>query len=804
MTTKIKIITGFLFMALLLVVLVVVGYSRLNMAEEGFAAYRKDANTAVYANAADALLREAKDRISTFIVSLEPKLMDDARANLERSVGRVKQAIEFEPNSLNRDKLSEQIVALGKMNSLTRAMQEKLVNAEKIVTGELDSGALAIGSALDKIVLEATIDGNADVLAQMTAAYAQYSALRVAMRVYSITYLPEDGQSGREAITDFQNILNKIVSLPKERATAEAVDMLAKAFNGYLDTAKRMSAEIKDGLAARTELGTLSAGLMDFFDDYTEEAQNILDKIGAQMDKDITEAKYFMGVSGVIGVVVGVLFAAWIIVGVVRVLTRVSIFAGEVGKGNFNAALDVREGGEIGDMVKSIKSISSILNDVAAEFAQIEQKVENGYLDVRGDVAKFSGGFANLVVGTNNIMKRTGIILDNIPSPLIMFNSDLKAGFLNKAAKDLAGGDYQGKTCAEMFAREDYGTPDCGMAAAAKDLRIHSGETIAHPKGKRMDISYTDTPMLNAQGKLASMLEFIVDLTAIKDTERKIKEVADHAMANADRVAAASEELSAQVEQVSRGAEMQRSRVDSTATAMSEMNSTVLEVARSAGSASEQSENTRSRAEGGAELVNRVVKAINNVNTVALGLQDNMKELGQQAEGIGGVMNVISDIADQTNLLALNAAIEAARAGEAGRGFAVVADEVRKLAEKTMSATQEVGNNIQAIQNSTRTNINEVTSAVKNISEATDLANASGQSLNEIVNLASANSAVVSSIAAAAEEQSATSEEINRSLEEISQIVAETSDGMTQASAAVQDLAHTAQQLRVIMDKLRS
>jgi methyl-accepting chemotaxis protein len=166
-------------------------------------------------------------------------------------------------------------------------------------------------------------------------------------------------------------------------------------------------------------------------------------------------------------------------------------------------------------------------------------------------------------------------------------------------------------------------------------------------------------------------------------------------------------------------------------------------------------------------------------------------------------MNVISDIADQTNLLALNAAIEAARAGEAGRGFAVVADEVRKLAEKTMTATKEVGDNISAIQQSAHTNINEVSQAVKAISEATELANTPGQALAEIVNLAAANSSVVTSIATAAEEESATSEEINHAIEDINRIVAETSEGMAQASAAVQDLSKMAQELNTVMAELR-
>ena len=182
-------------------------------------------------------------------------------------------------------------------------------------------------------------------------------------------------------------------------------------------------------------------------------------------------------------------------------------------------------------------------------------------------------------------------------------------------------------------------------------------------------------------------------------------------------------------------------------------------------------------------------------------LHVNMQELGTRAESIDNVLNVISDIADQTNLLALNAAIEAARAGEAGRGFAVVADEVRKLAEKTMAATKEVSDSIHANQDSARINTTKVNHAVSSVAEANKLANSSGEALKEIVALAATSSSIVGSIAAAAEKQRATSEEIGHAIDEVSRVVGETSDGMTQASASVQELAHIAQNLRKVKEE---
>ena len=281
-------------------------------------------------------------------------------------------------------------------------------------------------------------------------------------------------------------------------------------------------------------------------------------------------------------------------------------------------------------------------------------------------------------------------------------------------------------------------------------------------------------------------------LTAAKEVETVVS-----------RLSAATEELSTQVEESSRSTGMQLDRVTMSATAMEQMNSTVMEVARNAGIASEGSERAREKARQGEEIVRQSVNAINEVQRDTNELKRDMESLGQKAEGIGAIMTVISDIADQTNLLALNAAIEAARAGDAGRGFAVVADEVRKLAEKTMTATLEVGNAISGIQQGARQSIGAVEQTTNRLDTATALVKESGFSLATIVEESVRTADQVRSIATAAEEQSAASEEITHSLDEINRMAEATAAAMRQSAQAVAKLVEQSLDLQGLVNELR-
>ena len=268
-------------------------------------------------------------------------------------------------------------------------------------------------------------------------------------------------------------------------------------------------------------------------------------------------------------------------------------------------------------------------------------------------------------------------------------------------------------------------------------------------------------------------------------------------------VVATTDSLTRQIGQIEAGANDQRSRISETAMSIEEMNSTVLDIARNASDAAQKADLTRMRSDEGAKVISELKDAIASVAQSAEDLRGVISDLGVQAENIGGVIGTISDIADQTNLLALNAAIEAARAGEAGRGFAVVADEVRKLAEKTMVATREVIDQVSGIQRGvegTTTVANEMDKSVEITTTGSDKALVA---LTEINSMAVETADSIHSIATASEEQSATSEEISRAISEVSDIATNTTESMSEFSTSMCDVQSQAVELESLMAELK-
>ena len=273
--------------------------------------------------------------------------------------------------------------------------------------------------------------------------------------------------------------------------------------------------------------------------------------------------------------------------------------------------------------------------------------------------------------------------------------------------------------------------------------------------------------------------------------------------ASAQEVASASTQIAASSEEISAGLSQQQAQVSQISSAAEEMSASATDIARKATEANTEAGAAGAAAEEGAKTVQSTVTGMGRIADTVNQTGASVQELGKRGDQIGQIIEVITDIADQTNLLALNAAIEAARAGEHGRGFAVVADEVRKLAERTVKATEEVSSSIQAIQGETGQAIGRMNACTQEVEGGVKFANEAGQSLRAIVNKSQAVVGGIRSIAAAAEQQAAATEQVTRSVESIVSVGQQAAAGATESAAAASQLSAKAESLRELVSRFK-
>nr|WP_044344381.1 methyl-accepting chemotaxis protein [Pseudomonas meliae] len=269
------------------------------------------------------------------------------------------------------------------------------------------------------------------------------------------------------------------------------------------------------------------------------------------------------------------------------------------------------------------------------------------------------------------------------------------------------------------------------------------------------------------------------------------------------QIASAAEQLSAVTEQTSAGVNSQKSETDQVATAMHEMSATVQEVARNAEQASHAAVNASKEARDGEGVVSKAVAQIEKLATEVKHSKSAMDELKSESNKIGGVLDVIKAVAEQTNLLALNAAIEAARAGEAGRGFAVVADEVRSLAQRTQTSTEEIAALISGLHSRTSQVATILDNSQALTENSVELTRNAGVSINNMTQAISTIETMNHQIAAAAEEQSAVAEEINRSVLNVRDISEQTASASEETAASSVELARLGVHLQSMVSRFK-
>lgn len=276
---------------------------------------------------------------------------------------------------------------------------------------------------------------------------------------------------------------------------------------------------------------------------------------------------------------------------------------------------------------------------------------------------------------------------------------------------------------------------------------------------------------------------------ALNSTVRSMRGTLHLISRDAVTLSAASQELSIQASQTSANTHLESTKISQIAAAASEMTATIGEISHNAESASLVSHESAEAAKLGGAVMRSASETMERISEATDTVSKKIESLTQRSVEIGKVISVIREISEQTNLLALNAAIESARAGEHGRGFAVVAGEVRRLAERTKVATEEIADTIRNIQLETQETLEVMSSSSDVVATGMVETSNARKTLEEIIESAKRVEGMIQLIATAATEQTSASNEISESASEISKLAGENSRAGEEAAEASKSLA---------------
>ncbi len=387
-----------------------------------------------------------------------------------------------------------------------------------------------------------------------------------------------------------------------------------------------------------------------------------------------------------------------------------------------------------------------------------------------------------------------GILVMLVLVGLVFYTSSGVASSVGRIA-DYAGEIAQGNAKAALDTK--------GFAAELVDLYDSLGNMLGSLHSAMNDAkSHQEEADREAQrAKEAVNVAQSIQLAGEEKYQETLR-VAERVEAVAQKLQHTSGALTDTINKAWRETESQHSLVEETIRAFNDMISSTSQVSDTVADAVRFADSTSEKASAGADTVGQTLAAFEDIRreTVALGVQ--ITELGEKTEGIGNILGLINDIADQTNLLALNAAIEAARAGEAGRGFAVVADEVRKLAEKTMQATGQVTAAVNGIRGSMKISADGVSRTAFTVDKTVSLGNAARASLEDIVDLIANMNDQLHGIASFCREQGAVTGQGAKTVEQLGRMSLEVGHAMEEGNRITAELEPEAKELAQLVEQL--
>jgi len=588
---------------------------------------------------------------------------------------------------------------------------------------------------------------------------------------------------------NFQNVeatkkrISHTMSLIKDSTLSEIfaghtqkLDKIINEYFGLVVDGTLSAAAMKDFEMASFIATTSGEELSAKFDKQLKEVRKNIDLSKEKLESEVTSIMSRTITFIIIGIIIGTIIFLFTFFRIIPELTKpvnkIKELLNLYSLGDFEQKMEIKSNDEFGQMAVMLNK----LRDSQLEKIEAAEKIASGDLDHK----------INLLSEHDLLSKSFEKMIEN----------------LNKLAHEI-----NFLTTASIK----------GNSSARGNIKVFSGgyKTIIQGMNDTLDAVYAPiNEAIIVLEKIASgdlsvkiTKEYSGDHERIKSsinyvTQSLGKTIRDVSQAVA-AAASAANQISSSTEEMAAGAQEQSMQASEVAGAVEQMTKTIFETSKNTTIASEASKNSGKAAVEGGKVVEETIQGMIRISNVVKQSAETVQELGKSSNEIGEIIQVIDDIADQTNLLALNAAIEAARAGEQGRGFAVVADEVRKLAERTSKATQEIAAMIKHIQKDTEGAVSSMHQGTKEVENGKVLAEKAGQSLRDIISGAEHVVDIVSQVAAASEQQSRASEQITKNIELITNVTKQSATGVRQIAHAAEELNQLTNNLQSLISKFK-
>jgi HAMP domain-containing protein len=417
----------------------------------------------------------------------------------------IKQTVEIVAEGKKLSHVKENLDGMGSIEKAADTQLQLIDQLEKTILTTVDTyekKMRPIGQnftgMLQDLIGKAVDLNNKATINQTAAAMNSMAAVRALFGRFAYNRTQDNAEQTGRALEDIAKNMEAIkATLASEDGKALFAE-IQKSYTGMTDPAAVMREAALESIKLTLQIRQLNGDVMNFASKINSNVDDNMNQQGAATVQVNDSAQATMLGGAGIGGIVGILVAVFIILGLVKVLSDMSVFANAISTGDFQARMDVREKGEVGATIAAMRRIPEVLTGMVQSAVGVTAAIRHGRFDTRLDVDRFSGEFSHLATAINAVGESYDRIIDNFP-PLMSCDKDCKILYLNKPAQTILGGNLKGQNCGQLLKAPECGTANC-VGKQALEKGSFRGETQVHPQGKTIDVSVSGACVRDDKG----------------------------------------------------------------------------------------------------------------------------------------------------------------------------------------------------------------------------------------------------------------------------------------------------------------